>query len=86
MKKYIVLIIFLLLASSFTIALSGCSKLKKEENLSDLEMIKKADISAVPADTPEDIKAHADFIAGRCEDGAVADFIDYLANIKSDMA
>lgn len=52
----------------------------------DLEMIKKADISAVPADTPEDIKVHADFIAGRCEDGAVADFIDYLANIKSDMA
>lgn len=49
----------------------------------DLEMIKKADISAVPANTPEDIKANADFIAGRCEDGAVADFIEYLASIKS---
>ena len=49
-------------------------------------MIKKADISAVPADTPEDIKAHADFIAGSCEDGAVADFIDYLASIRSGLA
>ena len=52
----------------------------------DLEMIKKADISAVPADTPEDIKTQADFIAGRCEDGAVADFIDYLASIKTHRA
>ena len=48
----------------------------------DLEMIKTADISAVPSETPDDIKAYADFIAGRCEDGAVADFIDYLASIK----
>lgn len=44
----------------------------------DLEMIKKADVSAVPADAPEEIRACADFVAGRCEDGAVADFIDYL--------
>lgn len=49
----------------------------------DLEMIKKADISAVTSDTPDDIKAFADFIAGSCEDGAVADFIDYLTSIKS---
>lgn len=50
----------------------------------DLEMIKAADISAVPSETPEDIKAHADFIAGACEDGAVADFIDYLTKIRKD--
>lgn len=54
MKKYIVLTIFLLLASSFTIALSGCSKFKKEENLSDLEMIKKRGylIVGVKVDSP----------------------------------
>ena len=50
----------------------------------DLEMIKCADISAVPQDTPDDIKAYADFAAGSCENGAVADFIDYLTEIKSD--
>ena len=50
----------------------------------DLEMIKCADISAVPLDTPDDIKAYADFAAGSCENGAVADFIDYLTEIKSD--
>ena len=50
----------------------------------DLEMIKKADISAVPCDAPEDIKAFADFVAGKCEDGAVADFIDYLTKIRKE--
>ena len=50
----------------------------------DLEMIKAADISAVPSETPEDIKAYADFVAGRCEDGAVADFIDYLTKIRKE--
>ncbi len=48
----------------------------------DLEMIKKADISAVPSESPDDIKAYADFIAGTCRDGAVADFIDYLTKIR----
>ena len=50
----------------------------------DLEMIKKADVSAVPEDAPEDIKAYADFIAGSCEDGAVADFIDYLTKLRKE--
>ena len=45
-------------------------------------MIKKADISAVPAGTPEDIEMYADYTACSCEDGAVADFIDYLAKKK----
>lgn len=40
----------------------------------DLEMIKCADISAVPQDTPDDIKTYADFAAGSCENGAVAAF------------
>ena len=50
----------------------------------DLEMIKNADISAVPEDTPDDIKAYADYIAGSCENGAVADFIDYLTKIRKE--
>ena len=44
----------------------------------DLEMLKAADISAVTADSPQDIKEIADYITGPCKDGAVADFIDYL--------
>lgn len=47
----------------------------------DLEMLKAADMSAVPEGTPEDIRKYADFIGGRCEDGAVADFTDYLKNL-----
>ena len=46
----------------------------------DLEMIKNADIGAVTADTPDDIKQYARFIGGSCRDGAVADFIEYLIN------
>jgi len=45
----------------------------------DLEMIKNADISAATAEAPDDIKKYADFIAGGCDDGAVADFVDYLS-------
>ena len=44
----------------------------------DLEMIKNADIGAAVANSPEDIKIQADFVAGSCEGGAVADFINYL--------
>lgn len=44
----------------------------------DLEMIKTADISAVPISSPEDVKSQADYITVPCDDGAVADFIDYL--------
>ncbi len=47
----------------------------------DLPMIKAADISAAPSDSPDDIKQHVNFIARRCEDGAVADFIDYLTKV-----
>lgn len=44
----------------------------------DLEMLKNADISAVPYTSPEDIKQYAEYITCSCADGAVADFIDYL--------
>lgn len=44
----------------------------------DLEMIKNADISAVPFTSPEDIKQYADYITCSCDNGAVADFINYL--------
>ncbi len=47
----------------------------------DIEMLKVADISAVPVNSPEDIKETADYITVSCRDGAVADFIDYLTNI-----
>ncbi len=45
----------------------------------DLPMLKNADISAVTAGAPSDVKAVADYITVSCEDGAVADFIDYLS-------
>lgn len=48
----------------------------------DLEMIKTADISAVPSGAPDDVRQYADYTAVSCGDGAVADFIDYLAKKK----
>ncbi len=44
----------------------------------DLTMLINADISATTADAPDEIKQQADFVGGSCENGAVADFIDYL--------
>ncbi len=46
----------------------------------DLGMIKCADIGAATAQAPDDIKMFAEFVAGSCKDGAVADFIEYLTN------
>lgn len=46
----------------------------------DVEMLKKADISAVPFDSPEVVKEIAEYITVGCKDGAVADFIDYLTS------
>lgn len=45
----------------------------------DLDMIKNADIGAAVEESPDDIKAHARYVAVGCADGAVADFIDYLS-------
>lgn len=49
----------------------------------DLAMIKLANIGALTADSPDDLKEFADYITCSCEDGAVADFIDYLKEIRS---
>ena len=46
----------------------------------DLEMLKGADISAVPDGSPNDVSQYADFVGGTCKNGAVADFIDYLTS------
>lgn len=47
----------------------------------DIPMLKNADIAAVTAGAPDEVKALADYITVPCEDGAVADFIDYLTKI-----
>jgi Cof subfamily protein (haloacid dehalogenase superfamily) len=44
----------------------------------DRELLKSAAVGAVPADAPEDMKQSADLVVGPCEDGAVADFIEYI--------
>lgn len=47
----------------------------------DIEMLKTADISAAVAGAPDEVADCADYITKlSCEDGAVADFIDYLTN------
>ena len=47
----------------------------------DVEMLRLADVSAVPCDSPDEVKELAKHITCKCDDGAVADFIDYLANL-----
>ncbi len=47
----------------------------------DIPMLKNADIAAVTAGAPDEVKEIADYITVPCEDGAVADFIDYLTQI-----
>lgn len=46
----------------------------------DAQMLRMSDVSAVPDESPQDIKAIADYITCDCKSGAVADFIDYLVN------
>lgn len=48
----------------------------------DVEMLKNAAVSACPQESPDDIKMIADFVCGSVKDGATADFIDYLTEIK----
>ena len=48
----------------------------------DVEMLREADLPAVTAGAPDDLKQMAKYITCPCADGAVADFIDYLANQK----
>ncbi len=44
----------------------------------DLELIQTAAVGAAPAGAPEEIRQAADVVVGRSEDGAVADFIEYV--------
>ncbi len=47
----------------------------------DLEMLKVADISAVTAEAPQDLKNVADTVVGSVREGAVADFIEYIEKL-----
>ena len=47
----------------------------------DVPMLENAAISAATAGAPDDVKAVCDYVTIACEDGAVADFIDYLTEI-----
>ncbi len=49
----------------------------------DVEMLRFADICAVPENSPDDIKEIADLVVGDVKNGAVADFIDYLSQMKT---
>ncbi len=48
----------------------------------DIEMLKIADVSAAPVNSPDDVKKYADCITKEVENGIVADFIDYLAKLR----
>lgn len=48
----------------------------------DLEMIKTADISAVPIDSPNELRSAATTVVCSAKNGSVADFIDYLTERK----
>ena len=48
----------------------------------DLEMIQTADIGAALVDSPDEVKAVATVVVGSVQNGAVADFIDYLTERK----
>ena len=50
----------------------------------DLEMIKTADIGAALIDSPDEVKAVATTVVGSVQNGAVADFIDYLTEIRKE--
>ncbi|MBR2908282.1 MAG: HAD-IIB family hydrolase [Clostridia bacterium] len=44
----------------------------------DLEMLRAADLAACPSNALDSVKAVADVIVGSCNDGAVADLIEYI--------
>lgn len=69
----------------------GCRKLKEILNIpeggyfaigdyyNDLDMVADSDIGCFTAAAPEELRMQADYVSGSAKDGAVADFIDYLA-------
>lgn len=48
----------------------------------DIEIIKTAAIGAAPCDSPDEVKTEAGYITVPADDGAVADFIDFLTQKK----
>jgi Cof subfamily protein (haloacid dehalogenase superfamily) len=44
----------------------------------DRELLETSALSAVPSGAPDDLKQLADIVVGSCNDGAVADFIEYI--------
>lgn len=44
----------------------------------DLELIRTSAVGGATQGAPEDVRHEADIVVGRCENGAVADFIEYL--------
>ena len=48
----------------------------------DMELIRCGAESAATAEAPEEVRACAGFVTGACEQGAVADFIEYLISGK----
>jgi len=49
----------------------------------DLEMLASCPVSAVPAEAPEDVRKAAKITLGPCENGAVADLIEYLGRKRT---
>ncbi|MCQ2449391.1 MAG: HAD family hydrolase [Clostridia bacterium] len=47
----------------------------------DEEMVLAADVGAITKNAPEDLRQKADYISETVENGAVADFIDYLETV-----
>ncbi|WRS28116.1 Cof-type HAD-IIB family hydrolase [Oscillospiraceae bacterium MB08-C2-2] len=50
----------------------------------DMEMIKLAGIGVTLKDSPQDLKDAADLVVGTCQDGALADLVEYLESICED--
>lgn len=52
------------------------------DHYNDVSMLQLADVSAAVKEAPDEVKACADYTAVGCKDGALADFIGYLYNLK----
>lgn len=52
------------------------------DHLNDISLLQLADVSAAVKEALDEVKAKADYQAVSCKDGAVADFIGYLYNLK----
>ena len=48
--------------------------------MNDISMLKMADVSACPKNSPDEVKAACNYYTTEAQNGAVADFIEYLMN------